>query len=62
MTGIDERIARWVRPMTTKIGNAVEVRDVYRERNTPLLLDSRLLHEAYVIQKKGGNHNEPKGA
>ena len=58
MTGIDERIVNWVKPMTTKIGNAVEIRDVYRERNTPLLLDSRLLHEAYVSQKKGGTTNE----
>jgi chromosome segregation ATPase len=50
---IDRKIRDWSKPMTTKIGNAVEVRDVYRERNSPLTLDSKLLHEAYVSRKKG---------
>jgi thymidine phosphorylase len=57
---IDRKIRDWSKPMTTKIGNAVEVRDVYRERNSPLTLDSKLLHEAYVSRKKGGNHDGPQ--
>jgi len=34
---VDERIRRWVKPIITRLGN-VEIRDVYAERNRPLIL------------------------
>jgi hypothetical protein len=56
---LTRKIEAWVKPITTKVTN-VEVRDVYRERNSPLQLDSRELHVAYVTsnQKRGEKKNE----
>jgi hypothetical protein len=56
---IDEKIKRWVQPLKTTIAG-IEIRDVHLERNTPLILDSKVLHEAYVTsnQKKRGTTNE----
>ena len=58
MSSIDEKIKRWVQPLKTTIAG-IQVRDVHLERNTPLILDSKQLHEAYVeSQKKRGTTNE----
>ena len=59
MSSIDEKIKRWVQPLRTTIAG-IQVRDVHLERNTPLILDSKQLHEAYVTsnQKKRGTTNE----
>jgi hypothetical protein len=54
---LTRKIEAWVKPLITKIGN-VEVRDVFKERNTPLQLDSKVVHEAYVSSKRGGSRNE----
>ena len=58
---IDEKIKRWVQPLRTTIAG-IQVRDVHLERNTPLILDSKQLHEAYVTsnQKKRGKNEQQK--
>ena len=55
---VEERIRGWVKSLTTRIGG-VEVRDVYRERNTPLTLDSRELHRINVSGERG-KENDPQ--
>jgi len=50
---LTRKIEAWVKPIITKIEN-VEVRDVFKERNTPLQLDSKVVHEAFVTSEKRG--------
>ena len=50
---LTRKIEAWVKPLTTKVAN-VEVRDVFKERNTPLQLDSKVVHEAFVTSEKRG--------
>ena len=58
MSSIDEKIKRWVQPITVRIQN-IEIRDCYRERNSPLQLDSKVVHEAFVTsEKRGRSRNE----
>jgi len=56
---LKQEIQEWSRPKKIRIGN-VEVRDIFRERNSPLTLDSRELHQAFVESKRR-TRNEPQG-
>jgi len=47
---IDQKIKNWGKPKTLKIG-AIEVRDIHQERLSPLLLDSKELHE-YLVKRR----------
>jgi len=48
---IKQQIEEWSKPIHIRI-KEVSVRDIYQERNTPLTLDSRELHQAFVESKK----------
>jgi len=48
---IDEKIKQWEKPKLLRIG-AIEVRDIHQERLSPLLLDSKELHEHLVRRAK----------
>jgi len=46
---IDQKIKEWSKPKTLRVG-AIELRDVYHERLSPLFLDSKELHE-YLVKR-----------
>ena len=59
MSDINERIVNWVKPINMKIRN-IEVRDCFKERNTPLIIEGDL--SGYIPSAKrilkGENHDE----
>jgi hypothetical protein len=58
---INEKIKRWGQHLKTTIAG-IEIRDVHAERLTPLQLDMRQLHEAYVeSEKKKRRTNNEQG-
>ena len=55
---IQLKINQWKKPILTQIGS-YQVRDIHAERLTPLQLDSKVVHEAFVTsEKRGRSRNE----
>ena len=59
MSDIDEKILAWTKPVKIKIAN-IEVRDCYKERNTPLIIEGDLSSYVPSVKKvvRGGSHDE----
>jgi hypothetical protein len=56
---IDRKIRDWSKPINMKIGN-IEVRDCFKERNTPLIIEGDLSSYVPSVKKvvRGGSHDE----
>jgi len=53
---IQLKINQWKKPILTQIGS-YQVRDIHAERLTPLQLDMRQLHRAYIESEKKRRRN-----